>query len=63
MGLCYNFDLCFEWYRKAQIFVVNSMFVSFCKFSIILKYDEMNCNLLYGFKKKLFLNANFGYMK
>ncbi len=29
---------------KVHIFVVISMFIFLCEFSVISKYDEMNCN-------------------
>jgi hypothetical protein len=54
MGFCCNFDSCFQWYRKAWILVVNSMFVSLCEFFVIFKYDEMNCNIVFGVFKNVF---------
>jgi len=29
-----------------QTFVMNFVFISLCEFSIVSKYDEMNCNLV-----------------
>jgi len=31
-----------------QTSIVNSMFVLLCEFSIVLEYDEINCNLVFG---------------
>jgi len=28
---------------------MNSMFISFCEFFVVLENDEMNCNLVSGF--------------
>jgi hypothetical protein len=42
------------------------MFISLCEFSIVLEYDEMNCNIVYGVFYNvdfLFWSADSGYMK
>jgi hypothetical protein len=46
MGLCCNFDSCFQYYKKTQTSVMNSMFISLCEFFVLLEYDEMNYSLV-----------------
>jgi hypothetical protein len=33
-----------------------------CGFLVVLNYDEMNCNLIYGIFYNVFWSANFGYI-
>jgi hypothetical protein len=39
------------------------MFRLLCEFVVVLEYDEMNCNFVYGVFYNAFWGANFGYMK
>jgi hypothetical protein len=34
-----------------------------CKFSVVLDYDEMNCNLVSGVFYNVFWNVDSGYMQ
>jgi hypothetical protein len=34
-----------------------------CEFSIVLGYDEMNCNIIFGIFYNVFWSENFGYMQ
>jgi hypothetical protein len=35
-----------------------------CEFFVVLDYDEMNCNIIFGgFFYNVFISANFGYMQ
>jgi hypothetical protein len=39
------------------------MFVLLCEFSLVSKYDEMNCNIVSGVFYNIFWSVDFGYMK
>jgi hypothetical protein len=41
---------------------MNSMYI-FCEFFVVLEYDEINCNIVFGVFYNVLWNANFGYMK
>ncbi len=45
MELCCNFGLVFN---NTKTFVVISMFILLCEFSKASKYDEMNCDIVFG---------------
>jgi hypothetical protein len=34
-----------------------------CEFVVVLEYDEMNCNFVYGVLYNVFWGVDFGYMK
>jgi hypothetical protein len=40
-----------------------SMFILLCENFVISKYDEMNCNIVFGVFYNVLWSANFGYMK
>jgi len=42
---------------------MTSMFILLCKFYVISKYDEMNCNIVFGIFYNVLWSAYFGYMK
>jgi hypothetical protein len=39
------------------------MFILLCEFSVVSKYDEMNCNVVVGVFYNVFWNIGFDYMK
>jgi len=39
------------------------MFKLLCEFAIVLEYDEMNCNFVFGFFDIVLWSANSSYMK
>jgi hypothetical protein len=44
-----NFEAIFNKIKKVQTYVVISMFRLLCEFVVVSKYDEMNCNFVFGF--------------
>jgi hypothetical protein len=42
---------------------MNSMFILLCEFSVILEYDEMNCNLAFRVFYDVYLSVDSNYMK
>jgi hypothetical protein len=39
------------------------MFILLCEFSVILKCDEMNCDIVYGVFYNVFWSEDFGSME
>jgi len=48
MGLHYNLGFMFSIIQRSTNFYSEFYVHLLCQFSIVLYYDEMNCNLVYG---------------
>jgi hypothetical protein len=49
--------------QKVQSFAMISISILLCEFFEVSKYNEINCNLIFGFLYNVFLNADSSYMK
>ncbi len=48
MGLCYNLDSCFSAIQISIDFYSEFYVHLLCEFFVVLDYDEMNCNIVFG---------------